>query len=116
MLTTGGLALFTRLAADRPSRAPLLTRGDVRWERATYQRAFKSALAEAGLESITLHELRHSYASTMVRGGAPLFVVAKALGHTDTRMVDRHYAHLAPSYVADVIRSTAPDLALGGQE
>jgi integrase len=109
-LTAGGLALFTRLAAERPSKAPLLTRGDVRWEPATYQRAFKAALAEAGLESITLHELRHSYASTMVRGGAPLFVVARALGHTDTRMVDRHYAHLAPSYVADVIRSTAPDL------
>ena len=46
----------------------------------------------------------------MVRNGAPLIVVAQALGHTDTRMVDKHYAHLAPSYVADTIRSTAPDL------
>ncbi len=67
-------------------------------------------LSAAGLASITLHEVRHSYASTMVRGGAPLFVVARAPGHSDTRMVDKHYAHLAPSYVADVIRSTAPDL------
>jgi hypothetical protein len=37
-------------------------------------------------------------------------VFAQALGHSDTRMVDKHYAHLAPSYVADVIRSTAPNL------
>jgi hypothetical protein len=42
--------------------------------------------------------------------GAPLMVVAQALGHADTRMVDKHYAHLAPSYVADTIRRMAPDI------
>jgi len=39
-------------------------------------------------------------------------VAAEALGHSDTRMAEKHYAHLAPSYVADTIRRTAPDLAL----
>ena len=48
----------------------------------------------------------------MVRAGAPLVVVGRALGHADTRMVDQHFAHLAPSYVAEVIRSTAPDLMM----
>jgi hypothetical protein len=38
----------------------------------------------------------------------PLLVVAKNLGHADTRMVERHYGHLAPSYVADAIRAGAP--------
>ena len=109
-LTTGGRTLFERLAADRDSGAPLLTRGAGGWTPASYARGFREALVAAKLDSITLHELRHSYASTMVRAGAPLIVVAKALGHTDTRMVDKHYAHLAPSYVADVIRSTAPNL------
>ena len=37
-----------------------------------------------------------------------LHVVAKNLGHGDTRMVERHYGHLAPSYVADRIRKHAP--------
>ena len=37
-------------------------------------------------------------------------VVAHALGHADTRMVEKHYAHLAPSYVADTIRRMAPDI------
>ena len=109
-LTAGGVTLFTRLAGNRSSGEPLLTRDGARWLPATYQRPFKAALASAELANITLHELRHSYASTMVRAGAPLMVVAKALGHTDTRMADQHYAHLAPSYVADTIRSTAPDL------
>jgi hypothetical protein len=35
-------------------------------------------------------------------------VVAKNLGHADTRMVERHYGHLAPSYIADAIRAGAP--------
>ena len=41
-------------------------------------------------------------------GGMPLIVVAKNLGHADTRMVEKHYGHLAPSYIADAIRQHAP--------
>jgi integrase len=40
--------------------------------------------------------------------GVPLLVVAKNLGHADTRMVETHYGHLAPSYIADAIRAGAP--------
>jgi hypothetical protein len=40
--------------------------------------------------------------------GAPLLVVGKNLGHSDTRMVEKHYGHLAPSYIADAIRAAAP--------
>jgi hypothetical protein len=29
--------------------------------------------------------------------------IAEQLGHADTRMTEKHYAHLAPSYVADTI-------------
>jgi hypothetical protein len=44
--------------------------------------------------------------------GAPLPVIAANLGHSDTRMTERHYAHLAPSHVAQVIRATMPKLGL----
>jgi integrase len=54
------------------------------------------------------HALRHTYASLAIMNGAPLHVVARNLGHADTRMVERHYGHLAPSYVADEIRKAAP--------
>jgi hypothetical protein len=40
--------------------------------------------------------------------GMPLMVVAKNLGHADTRMVEKHYGHLSPSYVAEAIRAGAP--------
>ena len=47
--------------------------------------------------------------------GVPLLVVAKNLGHADTRMVEKHYGHLAPSYVADAIRAAAPRFGAGAQ-
>lgn len=41
--------------------------------------------------------------------GVPLNVVAHNLGHADTRMTERHYSHLAPSYIAETIRKFAPE-------
>ncbi len=40
--------------------------------------------------------------------GAPLMVVARNLGHADTRMVEKHYGHMSASYVADAIRAAVP--------
>ena len=40
--------------------------------------------------------------------GVPLNVVAANLGHADTRMTEKHYAHMAPSYVAEQLRKFAP--------
>lgn len=39
-------------------------------------------------------------------------VIATQLGHSDTRMTEKHYAHLAPSYVADTIRSAFGELGI----
>jgi site-specific recombinase XerD len=54
------------------------------------------------------HIIRHSAASHMVMAGVPLNVVARNLGHASTLMTEKHYAHLAPSYVAETIRKFAP--------
>lgn len=45
--------------------------------------------------------------------GVPMAVIARQLGHADTRMTEKHYAHLAPSYVAQTIRENFPVLELG---
>ena len=39
-------------------------------------------------------------------------MIAANPGHSDTRMTERHYAHLVPSHVAQVIRATMPKLGL----
>jgi integrase len=57
---------------------------------------------------ISFHILRHTWASHATMNGLPLMIVAKNLGHADTKMVERFYGHLAPSYVADAIRANAP--------
>ena len=44
--------------------------------------------------------------------GVPMGVIAAQLGHSDTRMTEKHYAHLAPSYIADTIRANFPNLGL----
>ena len=35
-------------------------------------------------------------------------VRATNLGHSDARMVEKHYGHLAPSYVVETTRQYAP--------
>jgi len=57
----------------------------------------------------TFHVLRHTYGSALAQNGVPLQVIAEALGHADTRITSKHYAHLMPSYVADTIRANLPD-------
>ena len=43
-----------------------------------------------------------------VMNGMPLMVVARNLGHADTRMVEMHYGHLKQDYVTEEIRKGAP--------
>lgn len=110
-LPAGGIDLFRSLVTDRARPRHIFVKDDGEpWGPSSYNRPWKSLLARAELPDLTLHELRHTYASTMVRNGAPLMVVAHALGHADTRMCEKHYAPLAPSYVADTIRRLAPDI------
>jgi hypothetical protein len=56
--------------------------------------------------------LRHTYGATLAMRGVPMAVIAEQLGHADTRMTEKHYAHLAPSYVASTIRAHFPALGL----
>lgn len=47
----------------------------------------------AGLGRWSPNELRHSAASLLSASGVPLEQIADVLGHTDTRMLLKHYRH-----------------------
>jgi integrase len=47
-----------------------------------------------------------------VMAGMPLMVVARQLGHADTRMIVQHYGHLAPDFVNQAIRAGAPKFGI----
>lgn len=110
VLTDEGQALFRGMAAGRAGDEFLIRKANGSpWKAAHQTRPIIEASARAKIvPAINFHGLRHTYASLAIMNGAPLLVVAKNLGHADTRMVERHYGHLAPSYVADAIRAAVP--------
>jgi integrase len=110
VLNDEGVELFGRLAAGRPGVELMLRKADGdRWGKSNQARPMAEACERARIEPpASFHTLRHTYASHAVMAGAPLIVVARNLGHADTRMVEKHYGHLSASYVADEIRRAAP--------
>lgn len=70
------------------------------------RRSFGTAVRRAGLEDVTFHTLRHTFASQAVMAGMPLRVLQEVLGHRRLDMVLR-YAHLGESHVADILERVA---------
>jgi integrase len=121
-LTDEGKALFDELTAKPDTESLIFTNSIKRrrriggeegmWMQSDTKRYMHNACRAAGIELLTFHELRHTYASTLVNRGCILSVVAKLLGHADTSMVEKHYGHLAPSTVRDEVMRTMPKLGI----
>jgi integrase len=109
-LTKEGVALFEEITAGKAEDASPFARADGSpWYRIAVLRAMRAACVAGKITPpATFHTLRHTYASHLVQKKVPLLFVAAALGHADTRMVEKHYAHLAPSQVAALIRKNLP--------
>jgi integrase len=104
--------LMDRLSAARSPSDLLFRRDDGRgWKRAEQLRPMREACARAGIvPPVGFHVLRHTHASILAMQAVPMAVIARQLGHSDTRMTERHYAHLAPNYVSETIRASFPRL------
>jgi integrase len=112
VLTDEGAEFFKGLTAGRAGNEPMFGR---LWGISHQLRPMAEAVIGAKITpAISFHGLRHTWASHAVMNGVPLLVVAKNLGHADTRMVEKHYGHLAPSYIADAIRAGAPRFGMVG--
>jgi integrase len=110
VLTDEGVAFFRQLCAGRAGDQLILPKSDGSpWQKSHQARPMKEACENAKIKpAVNFHALRHTWASLSAMAGVPLLVVAKNMGHSDTRMVEKHYGHLAPSYIADAIRAGAP--------
>jgi integrase len=110
VLTDEGRRFFEMLTVGRPGEALMLFHADgAAWGPSHQIRPMVEACSAARINPVAgFHILRHTAASHLVMSGVPLDVVAHNLGHADTRMTERHYNHLAPSYVAETIRKFAP--------
>ena len=117
VLTEEGLRLFASLTAGKLGNDPVFVRHDGGvWGKSHQLRPMLEACKRAKVHpAIAFHVLRHTHGSTLAMRGVPMGVIAEQLGHADTRMTEKHYAHLAPSYVADTIRAHFPTLGITGE-
>jgi integrase len=90
-LSAPARALLARMYAKRHEGEPRVfpnisetTKLHVHWSR---------ILAAAKITGLRIHDLRHSYASTLASGGVPLLTIGKLLGHAQISTTQR-YAHL----------------------
>jgi integrase len=67
----------------------------------------------ADLEGVRIHDLRHTYASILVSGGATLPLIGALLGHTQVQTTQR-YAHLADDPLREAT-SRVGSIIVGGK-
>jgi integrase len=110
VLSDQGAAFFKQQCAGRAGKDVMFEhpRGGP-WRDSDQKRPMSVTVARAKISPpIGFHGLRHTWASLAVMAGMPLMLVARNLGHADTGMVERHYGHLAASFVTEGIRAAAP--------
>jgi integrase len=102
----------------KASKNHVFTRSDGEpWGKNHHVRLLKAACEQAKIEpEIGFHELRHTYASTLAQLGVDLLTISKLLGHADTRITSRHYAHLCDNTLkAAVARLPSFGHVIGGE-
>ena len=73
----------------------------------TVSRTFDKLVTIAGLPKITLHGLRHTFATLALLDGIPSKIVAEVLGHSSTRVTEDLYQHVTPGMKADATARVA---------
>lgn len=58
---------------------------------------------KAGIENFRFHDLRHTFASIMIRSGVDILTVSKLMGHGDIKTT-QIYAHLYQDHIKDSVR------------
>jgi integrase len=76
------------------------------------QHCWEQARELAGLQSVRLHDLRHSYASALVNEGRSIYEVQKLLGHANVSTTER-YAHLSQETLAQGAAAVQEHYKLG---
>lgn len=72
-------------------------------------KTFEAVKKKAGLGNLRIHDLRHSFASLSLAGGASLFEVQKMLGHADHKTTQK-YAHISEVAIKTATENTAKEI------
>lgn len=94
-LNAEALHVLTCWGSQRGRVGPTFEVGDIKT-------AWRNLLEAAEIANFRFHDLRHHFASRLVRAGVDLNTVRELLGHADLKMTLR-YAHLAPEHLAAAV-------------
>lgn len=64
----------------------------------------RKKLDRAGIKRFRFHDLRHTFASMLIKSGADILTVSKLLGHSSV-VVTQIYAHLYQDHIKDAIKN-----------
>ena len=73
-------------------------------EPTNFNRSLKRALNNSGLEDVTPHTLRHSFATRCLEGGSSLKALQEFLGHSSIVLTGNVYSHALPEYKRNEIK------------
>lgn len=104
-LNPEGAEHYRELIAGKTGEELVFTKSDSSaWGKNHHVRLLKEACSRAKVRpAIAFHELRHTYASHLAQAGVDLLTISKLLGHADTRITAKHYAHLADRTLAAAV-------------
>lgn len=67
------------------------------------RKGVSTAIKNSGIGKVTIHELRHTAAVTMLSSGMPLEKVSQVLGHSNTAITFKTYARYLPEHMQDAV-------------
>lgn len=84
------------------------------WAKSNQQPRMTAILTDAGIRRhVRFHDLRHTFGTLLALNGTSIQLIANQLGHSGTRIAEKHYAQFSPSYVATTIRANKPSYGAG---
>jgi len=108
-LTTEGVKFFERLTAGRERSAWILERAaGVPWSKSDQARPMQEAATNAKVDDVSFKVTRATYGKLLLIATKDIELVARALGHSDSRITRKHYAQYLPNEVAEGVRKMAP--------
>lgn len=105
-LNDEGLNLFRELLVGKTGEDRVFTRANGKpWGKNHHDRPLKEACEVAKVRPLVkFHELRHTYASRLAQSGVSMKAISLLLGHADTRITEKHYAHIDDATLAAAVK------------
>jgi site-specific recombinase XerD len=109
-MTTDALRDYTE---KRPSDSPFLFPGNTKTSYAeiyNVEKTLRRACIRAGVKPFTPHQLRHYFATEMLKGGAKLEVVGRILGHSSIGITADIYRFVETGEMHEAVERFGPHL------